>query len=84
MVKKCNKCGVDLILGLNWTEALRTHRKNRCRPCRNESNRVYNANWREHNREKAITDLRQWRLNNPEKYKAQLEREKAKRRERNT
>lgn len=73
---RCKTCNDDLDLGHNWTDAMKSAHRYVCKPCWNRASKAYNAAYRAANRDKASDYTRQWRMNNPEKYQAQLEKRK--------
>lgn len=75
-MKVCLGCCEELVIGVNWTEPMRSRYVHRCTACHNFRHRKYNRAWRQDHREEAIEALRRWRKNNPEKYQQQLERSK--------
>lgn len=48
-MKSCNKCGVELVLGLTWTEARKKHHMNFCNICSHTKSKE----WKQANKVKA-------------------------------
>ena len=74
----CKTCNVDLVPGANWSPGLIKQKRPMCRSCFAAYQKERNAAYREkpENREKARQATIQWRIDNPELYKAKLERAK--------
>ena len=58
-IKKCIKCGDDLIIGDNWSLGMRKAYNNMCKKCQNEKSRL----WCEENREKYLARATRYRRN---------------------
>jgi 5-methylcytosine-specific restriction endonuclease McrA len=77
--RSCILCFQPLVLDVNWREYRRANCNYLCDPCYNRSHARYTEAYRIKHREEAREATRLWRLNNPAKYQAQLERAKKKR-----
>ena len=75
----CRNCATELHLGDNWSPAQKTGRMYRCLPCYARVHAPYNEEYRSKNRQKARDAWKNWRDNNPEKYKEKLERDRLRR-----
>ena len=47
-MRKCIKCGVELIVNENWLESSKKWSKYECRTCRNKQSTIYNNAHKEH------------------------------------
>lgn len=61
--RTCNKCGTELVLGENWTEASKRHRMNWCRSCNAAKGRAFYAANQKH----VIETAKRRRHREPEK-----------------
>jgi len=57
---RCSKCGIELIIGINWTNGSKNHHTNICKACANKQSTV----WRNENREhvRTVENARRYRL----------------------
>lgn len=65
-MKVCNKCGVELLDGVNHTAAQTKWRSYTCKKCRG----IASARSYEKNKDKVNANSKKWIKNNPEKRKA--------------
>jgi len=80
--KKCNKCGDDLIIGVNWSNGRKNNYYYMCNKCfyskYSDLIQKHNREYRENNKEKYKEYQRNWRNNNREKYNKMIRRYRSK------